>query len=836
MKFTILSALLWLFFMNVFGQTYSVKGRVIDSESRKALPFVNIVINNSNRGGTTDIDGKFLLRSNDNIQFLRLSYVGYKSQVFPVQDAGEEQLILLEKIEYELPEYVVYPTENPAHRIIRNTINNRDLNDPEKLDAFTYTAYDKMIFTLELDSIPMLDTLEVDTTENFRSFLENHHLFMMESVSERKFKAPDKNVEEVVATKVSGFKDPIFVFLISQWQSTDFYGDQIEIAGDKYVNPISRGSVGKYFFLLQDTLFYGESDTVFILSYRPRLKTNFKGLTGTISINTKKWAVQNVIAEPFNSKATLTFRIEQLYEVIDGEHWFPVQVNNQAIIQGAMVTDSSVSVGIGSGGASGANPDSIPDSLKAFVPMRIPFGIGKRYIRNINLNPELRGREFGNAEVEVDPNATFREEDFWNTYRTDSLTQKELNTYRYIDSVGQAENFDRAAKTFESLMTGKIPWGYFDLDISRFLLYNSYEGLAPGLGLHTNDRLSQLFSIGGFARYGFKDQEFKYGGDLKLKLWNYADMDLELAYLKDVMETSGVRFWDETMHLMNLDNFRDLLIQRMDKVEQYSGGLNFRTLTYLNVHVSLTKTAKEVTNDYQFSIPGESLNVYIDRFNFTEFNLGLRYAYKEKFIKNMRKKISLGTNWPVFWLQYSRGIEGFMDGKYAYNRYDFKVEKSFYTNYVGKTTFRINAGYIDTDIPYTNLYNGNGSYRSFTLYAPNSFATMHMNEFLSNKYVSLYFTHDFEKLLGKIWIFKPDISVATNVGFGWLDFTETHHNVSYKTMEKGYYESGLLIDKLLNIQLFSLGVGGFYRYGPYTFKNGWDNTAFKLSLKFNVGF
>ncbi len=826
MKLSLLVVWMSLMSMVVSAQAYSVKGRVIDAESRVPLPFVNIVINQSNKGGTTDIDGRFSFRSSEKIEFLQLSYVGYEKQVYTVPQDHEELIILLEKVEYELPEYVVYPAENPAHRIIRNAIRNKDLNDPEKLDAFTYTAYDKMIFTLELDSLPMVDTLEMDTTDNFREFLENHHLFMMESVAERKFRAPDKNKEEVIATKVSGFKDPIFVFLISQWQSTDFYDDQISIMGKNYVNPVSRGSIGRYFYLLQDTLYYGESDTVFIISYRPGRNTNFDGLTGTISINTKKWAIQNVIAEPYRPKATLTFRIEQLYELIDGKHWFPVQVNNQAILQQVHVTDTSLTLGVSVGEAN----DTVPEEV-----VRIPFGIGKRYIRNINLDPDLKLRDFGNAEVEVDPDATFREEDFWNQYRTDSLTRKELNTYRYIDSVGQAENFDRAARTFESLMTGKIPWGYVDLDIDRFLRYNSYEGFAPGLGLHTNQRLSEVFSIGGFVRYGLKDQEFKYGGDLDLLLWNYADLGLELAYQKDVMETSGVEFWDETSHLLNTDNFRDFLVRRMDRIEEYKGGLNFRTLTFLNVHLGLSKTLKEVTNDYRYSIPGESLKVYLDRFHFTEFTLGLRYAYGEKFVKNMRRKISLGTNWPIFWLQYSRGIKGFLDGEYEYNRYDFKVEKAFYTNYFGKTSLRINAGYIDSDIPYTNLYNGNGAYRSFTIYAPNAFATMRMNEFLSNKYVALYMSHDFEKLLGEIGFFKPEFEVATHIGFGWLDFADSHHNISFKTMEKGFYESGLLINNLINLRIYSLGVGGFYRYGPYTFKNSWDNLGLKLTMKFALG-
>jgi len=51
-------------------------------------------------------------------------------------------------------------------------------------------------------------------------------------------------------------------------------------------------------------------------------------------------------------------------------------------------------------------------------------------------------------------------------------------------------------------------------------------------------------------------------------------------------------------------------------------------------------------------------------------------------------------------------------------------------------------------------------------------------------------------------------------------------------MDKGYYESGILINKLLNLRLYTLGVGVFYRYGPYTFKNGWDNVAGKFTLKF----
>jgi hypothetical protein len=806
------------------GQPYVVTGRVIDSDSRMPLPFVNIVINQSNHGGTTDIDGKFSLMSGVPIQLLRLSYVGYETLLYALHAPAEPVLIHMKKVDYHLPEFVVHPSDNPAHRIINNAIAFKDKNDPEKLPAFTYLAYDKMIFTLDPDSLFRIDSLSADTAGiGMRNFLDNHHLFIMESVVERKYKFPGRNEEKVMATKVSGFKDPVFVFLISQWQSTSFYADMIEIAGKKFVNPVSAGSTKRYFFLLQDTMMYGEQDTVFVISFRPSRNTNFDGLKGIISINTRNWAIQNVIAEPAEGGSLMTFRIEQMYDLVDNMVWFPVQVNNVAILNQVVVNDSSAGVGIG----------KIKDTTGMRI-VSIPFGIGKRYIRDIDLNPELRNRDFGSAAVVVDPNANFRKEPFWQDYRIDSLTLKELNTYRYIDSIGQVENFDRIAKSLESLLTGKIPWGYISFNMHRLIRYNSYEGLAPGLGMETNERLSQVMTAGGYFRYGFKDDAPKWGTHLKLGLYYPADLEFHFASMDDLVETGGVRYWDDKPSVFNPDQFRGFLIRDMDKVVEYRTSIQFRTVKYLGVSAGLSKTRKTVTGDYRFAISNESVNVYFNQYDFTELVLGFRYAYREKLIRNKRRKFSMGTNFPIVWFQYSRGLAGVLEGDFDYNRFDLKIEKSLRFKYLGTTTLRINAGYIDADIPATNLYNGNGSYRLFTLFAPNSFATMRMNEFILNQYGAVYFTHDFGKLLMKGGFIKPEFAVASSVGFGRLDYSKNHYNITYKTMEKGYYESGLMINHLLNLRFYSLGFGAFYRYGPYAYHTFKENITYRVILKFNM--
>jgi hypothetical protein len=810
------------FLTDLHAQVHEIAGRVIDAESRVALPFVNIVINNGPKCGTSDIDGKFLLRSSEQIKTLNLSYIGYEPKQIYVTGSSPNLQIKLKRTEYVLPEFVVFPTENPAHRIIKNAIAYRDYNDPEKLPSFSYTSYDKMIFTPELDSIPELDSLVADTSDTeVRDFLEKHHLFIMETVSERKFRFPDKNHEQVIATKIAGFKDPIFVFLLSQMQSTTFYSDRIRIAEKEYINPISKGSTSKYFFLLQDTLYSDQGDSIFVISFRPRINTNFEGLEGVISINSNNWAIQNVIAEPTGKKGLFSFRIEQMYEFIQGKQWFPVQQNTIAILNNVAYSDSTRNLEI--------SPVSDTSNPRVF---RLPFGFGKSYIRDISLNPDLKRNEFGSVVVEVDPEASHRDQYYWAKFRIDSLTQKEINTYDFVDSVGKEENFDKAAKTLESLMTGKIPWKRIDIDINRFLKYNQYEGLAVGAGIHTGERISQVFSAGGYFRYGLGDNRFKYGGDLSVVFYHQSELELKLAYMKDVTETSGLQFFDDQPGFFKPDYFRDFLVQKMDRAEIAEGSVGVRAFNYAKFSFGLSRISKEITDNYRYRVASENVNVYFDRYDFTELRLGLRYAYGEKFIQNMRKKISMGTDYPVLWVQFTKGIRGLLEGDFDYDRIDLKVEKEFYTRYIGKTSLKLAGGYVGADVPYTNLYNGNGAYRTFTIFAANSFATMRMNEFLTSKYAALYVSHDFEKLLYKGKKFKPEFAIATNILFGWLDFKANHFFIDYQIPDKGYYESGLQINRLLNLQLYTLGLALYYRYGPYALPDNWDNFAAKFTIKF----
>jgi hypothetical protein len=119
-------------------EPFIVSGKVTDKTTRQPLAFVNI-IQEDGFGGTTDIDGKFHFHWAQRPKYLVLSYVGYESLNYPLTGSLQNLQIQMSAKQIDLKEVEVLPGVNPAHRIIRNAIENRDNNDPEKLLSFSYT-------------------------------------------------------------------------------------------------------------------------------------------------------------------------------------------------------------------------------------------------------------------------------------------------------------------------------------------------------------------------------------------------------------------------------------------------------------------------------------------------------------------------------------------------------------------------------------------------------------------------------------------------------------------------------------------------------------------------
>ncbi len=803
------------------AQQYTVKGRVIDSETHDALAFVNILVNNGPAGTATDIDGKFKMSCPVPPKILKISYIGYEPLVFPIDLSVKELTIRLKKKQVELSELVIRPGINPANRIIQKVLENRPMNDHEKMSSFGYTTYEKVTFGPDTDTIPWSDSIRADTALlHMKKFFDRQHLFLMESVTERKFLYPDRNYNKVVASRVSGFGDPLFVFLMSQLQSTSFYKEVINISDKEYINPVSRGTFSKYYFEIRDTLIEPHPyDTTFIMTFRPLLNTNFDGLKGTLSVSTNGYAIRNVIAQPARVSGTMTIKIQQLYDFVQDSHWFPLQLNTDIIFRGA-IGKGSISVGVGSG-----NVDSTRKDL---------VGRGKSYISDIRLEPGFKKSDFGFVDVDVQPDAYRKPENVWQQYRVDSLSRRDRQTYHVLDSLGKAKNFDKLGYKFDAIFNGKIPLGPLDLELSKILNLSRYEDLRLGAGLQTNDRFSGLFRLGGYTAYGSRDEKWKFGGNAGIIVDKFQQAGFEIAFDDDIHEAGSKDPFDLGSSLINPEMYRHFLVSRMDHLIRQRVSAGSRVFNFAQLKLSFSR-ADEVPEYTYAYVTGhsEGLQVTSSEFITTELSIALRYAYGEKFIKNTRSLISLGTTYPVIWLAFSHGLNGLASGQYTYNRLDFRMQKTFSFKYLGKTSVLALAGFLDRDLPYTDLFNGLGDYNSFSLYSTNSFATMRMSEFVADRFAAVFITHNFGKLLFRSRHFNPEPALALNMGCGSLRHPENHTGIGIRSYEKGYFESGLLINNILNMGFAGFGIGSFYRFGPYAFPAWNDNFALKLTLSFS---
>ncbi len=175
----------------------------------------------------------------------------------------------------------------------------------------------------------------------------------------------------------------------------------------------------------------------------------------------------------------------------------------------------------------------------------------------------------------------------------------------------------------------------------------------------------------------------------------------------------------------------------------------------------------------------------------------------------------------------------FSDTSLVYNKIKAAFSVSLYKGRIDHSLIRVTGGIVDRDLPYNQLFTGFGSFDpSFRLIVQNHFQTMKPYEFLSDRYVNLFYSHNFGNRFINEPFTKPKFTVYQNVGYGELSKPQ-NHRIEFSTMDKFFLESGLAINDIIRFDYqyyyIGLGVGVFYRYGEYRFPNEKENLAFKFA-------
>jgi hypothetical protein len=511
-------------------------------------------------------------------------------------------------------------------------------------------------------------------------------------------------------------------------------------------------------------------------------------------------------------------KIQQNYTLVDGndgkKHWFPSQLNTDWYYNNFDVGDSTLGLS--------SKPLENPQGKRRIK------AVCRSYLQQVQIGIDFSRKDFSGDDFATDPDAGKKDDAWWAKYRRDSLDTRDRETYHIIDSLGKAEHFDRRVKFLAALSTGVWPTTYFDIDLGKIIEFNNHEGYRLGFGMHTGEKISRFVRVGGYGAYGFRDEAFKYGADLRFNLYPKNDVWIGGSWSHDVLESGSLVFADDERP-KGSELFYRLFRRNFDWNDQYELNLHFRALRDIDWTFRVRSSERQPTNGYQYGISSDQITVLLDRFHFTEAGLGLRIGFREQYGDLFGRRVLVESKWPVLWLDMAQGFKGFWDGEFSYTRFQLKLRHEFQTRYIGRPAFQLTAGMANGDLPLSLLFSSRGTWeKKFTLSVANSFETMAINEFTSDRFVALHYAHSIDLFRKKN--FRPVLVLRTSALWGNLSNPQQHFGYPVKTVEKGYYESGFQLNNLLRSGITGFGLGIFYRYGPYSYPKAKDNLAYKFTM------
>jgi hypothetical protein len=747
------------------------------------------------------------------VKQIQFSYIGYKSLNLPVRKPGENNLIVrLSPDNKTISTIEINPDKDPAYKIMQAVLDHAEENNPENLNSYQYQAYHKFWLSadaLSEEKISGKKKISAKEIEKLQQKFEASHMLLIETTSKKQFLQPNHHHEDILSTRVSGLKKDAFLLLATQLQNLSVYNENFLLLSKKYLSPISKTSLRNYAFVLEDTLQMNPGDTVYLIRFHPAKDRNFDGLKGFLHISTRGYAVQSVFAEPANTEKNDFYAlIQQHYDQLESGHWFPAALN--ASINYKMNASFPV------------------DSLKKKrAPLELSITANSRnyhYQQKVNIPIDLKTFPKYGVTISSESKDSVMDP---GKFRYIPLTQKDSTTYQYLDSLGQKAHLNRKMKLLYALSLGTFPIGPVSVNFMYLFGYNINEGYKVGLGLETNRTFSKYYALGAYFTYGTNDGAFRHGEWIRIYPTGYPDFKVELSH-KNIKKEYGVEEMLTDFDIFEPEYFRSLLIKNMYQTTNYSASVEFRPVEPLNL-----KLFVDQATNYRLSY-GNFTEPEWDPFQLSKAGFEMRYSPGIAFLNDPDELIQSSPPKSDIYFSLIQGLKIF-DSDYQFTKIDTKAKFKIRLSAMGTTSFMIRAGKIFNDSPITDWFHGYGSYSGdFTLLAPYSFGTMRLNEFSADQYAALHIRHNFGSGFIPSWYFiRPELALAQNIGIGSLkqQYTDESGAVDFR---KGYYESGIELNRILNSNFVGVGFGTYYRYGPYRINISAQNFAYKFTINFKL--
>lgn len=743
---------------------YTVKGKVTDSKTGEGLPFVNVYFQGSTTGTTTDFEGYYSITSNTKYDSVKATYIGYDERIKPISSAREQILNfqLVESIT-QLEEVVILPGENPAWPIMRKVVENKDSNNKINLTAYQYESYNKIEVDINnisekfknrklfKDIVQIFDSLESVAGEDGEAILP---LFLSESISDVYYrKDPKKNREVIKKNRFNGvgLEDAKIVnqLIGSTFQEYNFYNNYVTILNKQFISPISDSWKLFYMYLLTDSMMV-DGEFCYKMEVDPKVSTDL-AFYGTIWITKDDYALKQVdlnITKNANLNYVEDIKIQQQLIKTESGPWLPNK--NRILMKVGNINDDWAGM------------------------------LAKFYTSYENIIVDQpKDLEFFDEYYIIDETTNEDSEDYWKDVRHDPLTETEKYVYNMIDSMNSLPVVKTYVEIIEIFVNGYKNFGPWDFGPYIFsYANNSVEGNRMRVGFKTNYKLSEHWTFRGYLAYGGRDKVLKYSGSAEYLFNKRHWTRLRLQRTYDLFQVS-VNPEDLTRNNLFLASTFWGKMRRA----YYSEMNRFSFSSDITRGIRLGFGVQTRSFDPVFPFEYENdLGLTSQKFRTTEFNAQVRITKDEKWLLNNNGRISLGTKgWPIFTVNYTRGVNNLLQGDFDYDKLEVNIEKRFKLGFWGVSRYDISVGKIYSALPYPllNAHLGNAGSPFYTVVAYN---LMKRFEFVSDEWAGLRLVHSFQgNILNRVPLIsklKWRLIAHANVLYGNLSQQNVEFNPS----------------------------------------------------------
>lgn len=699
--YPLLGALLLLGNMALAG---TLNGHITD-EKGTALPFSTVFVQGTTIGTNANATGDYSLSLAPGTYKVVAQFIGYEQTSFNVTITGNEAVshdFRLKEQSLRMKEVVVKATdEDPAYRIIRKAISRRAFHE-KQIKSFQSAVYLKGVLRMREIGDRVLG-IKVDKADKKAMSGSGNDstgkgvLYLVEQMSDYYSQAPDKERTIIHSVRESG--DPNGFGTSSLPAVISFYSNNVDVspqlAPRGFVSPIANGAIIYYKYKLLGE-FTESGHVVYKIQVTPR-RAYEPLFTGTIYIMDDDWAIHSLDLSSYRRQGLEfldSMRLTQLYLPLRKDVWvIKSQVLHPVIgIFGLKAAGDFVTVY----DRQKVN-EPIPDSI---------FG--------------------GRVTSIYDADANKRDTTYWNEARLMPLQNDEVRDYTYKDSLytrQQSPGYrDSVRRRRNKISPANVLWGgvshtgkegKWSMNTNALLTltnYNTVEGLnlAPkatfSIPLDSNSSLRARTAV----RYGFSNTHFNAIGALTYtrnsKSWGGRNWSLGVEGGKYVFQFNRENpispLYNTIATLLYRENFLKIYErwqlglnyrQSLGNGFSWKAGVDYQQRLPLENTTDFTWAGKS-TGGFTDNTPKELTGLGWSKHNAVLARASVSFQPGVTYVQYPDKKRPRYSSWPVFTLEYEKGIPDLLDSKVDFDKWRFNIEDDFTMDLLGSFAYNISAG------------------------------------------------------------------------------------------------------------------------------------------------